>query len=219
MNAAEADDITTARSLEALRRSPTLPDASGRGFDSVHVFTHAILDLGRDMCRGRCSRRWHREPVRLDRFVCACPEICAGGPRRRPAPNPPAYTCLIGYFGCALRWFRSVWGSGRWALYVPVALWVGFLSNCLPVGSSAGVWLERGASTSTRIRSAHLGSPLPGRYCYDHDRYRSSQSNPHRGCDRRQRGVDGSGQFGQEQCVGMGPTCGRCLVDHGHSTS
>ena len=34
----------------------------------------------------------------------------------------------------------------------------GFLTMCLPVGVLAGVWLERGESSSTRIRSAHLGS-------------------------------------------------------------
>ena len=44
-----------------------------------------------------------------------------------------------------LRWFRSVWGSGRWALYVPAALW-GWLS----IELLAGRFLDWGVARKRR---------------------------------------------------------------------
>ena len=68
---------------------------------------------------------------------------------------------------------------------------VGFLTNCLPVGSLAVVWLERGESTSSRIRHAHLGSPLTKEARDHHDRHRPAQGNAHGGGRRHEEAVVG----------------------------
>jgi hypothetical protein len=59
-----------------------------------------------------------------------------------------------------VRIFSNVWDPGRPALYVPAVGNADWLSNEVLAGRDlAVVWLKRGASAPTEIRSAHRGSP------------------------------------------------------------